>query len=798
MKSTKTIKALLLSVAALTAPLLANASLIWYDGFTYTNGSLAVTNVTSTNYQAVAASGGLWVRESGSASPDDMYVVNSNLQVTATGGGASGVIISRQDDCTRYFASTTGTTGTNILTSYASTAYDTPLVLYASFTVICSTAISNNAGLPNGPGSYFASFYSGTNYYNTTSPTNITYGYGYCGRVQAFTNGAVLPGTWRIGVTDNTLSTNLNNGGFPVDLAVNTPYHVVEEIDPITLQACTIWVNPINPNQTGASPVDTHYTANDSMGKMLTYGVNGYSFRQPSTFGNAAFMITNLAIATTFVEALTNVAPTNALPPTIVYQPLGTTNFVGSSFTLSALANGQGLGSMTYQWQLNGANVTDGSGGNANIFTVSSANTTDSGNYTLIATTPYGLSTTSSVAIVSISGGTNPPHFSTQPASTTLYAGQSTTLSCSVISPGSVAFTWYSNNVVVTGQQNDSGDTSTFTPVTASSANTATYKVAATNSVNVIGVVSTNAVVTVNNPSAVSVLYLRQLVASQDPANYQATVTLTPYQVTGTITTATNLTSGNTSSYYLQDATAGINIFATFGSTFRPAQGDVVTFVGVLSSYSSGLELYADTTTYPYTSYVDTGTTNALPAPLVIPFTITNSGYANMNTNIAGRYVQLTNVFFGTNSSKVIGSGFYSVTNGLGQSFNLWFSAQDSDTMGQTLPTYAQSVSGVVFGSMNPTAGIPSPNFAVAVTKFSDIVTNPPTVLPIPLTAAFAGGGIGSGITFNWTDTSYDTGYVLQTATNLLGPWTVVTGAASGFTTNVTSAPAVFYRLYHP
>ena len=54
-----------------------------------------------------------------------------------------------------------------------------------------------------------------------------------------------------------------------------------------------------------------------------------------------------------------------------------------------------------------------------------------------------------------------------------------------------------------------------------------------------------------------------------------------PYQVTGTVTTFTNITTGNTASYYLQDGTAGIDIFVTGGSTFRPAQGDVVTFVGV-------------------------------------------------------------------------------------------------------------------------------------------------------------------------------------------------------------------------
>jgi len=188
----------------------------------------------------------------------------------------------------------------------------------------------------------------------------------------------------------------------------------------------------------------------------------------------------------------------------------------------------------------------------------------------------------------------------------------------------------------------------------------------------------------------------------------------------------------------------------------------------------------------PYTSYTDIGP-GTLPAPLIIPFTITNTGYANMNTNIAGRFVQLTNVFFGTNAGTTIANGFMTVTNGLGQSFNLWFSSQDLDTTGQTVPAYASSVTGVMFGSMNPSSGgVPSPNFAVAVTKFSDIVV---PVLPIQLSVTPGNGSL----TFNWTDSSFS----LQSTTNLLGPWTSISGATSPYTDLETNA-ATFYRLYHP
>ena len=63
-------------------------------------------------------------------------------------------------------------------------------------------------------------------------------------------------------------------------------------------------------------------------------------------------------------------------------------------------------------------------------------------------------------------------------------------------------------------------------------------------------------------------------------------------------------------------------------------------------------------------------------------------------------------------------------------------------------------------------------------------------VSPIPLGLGVAGGVL----TFTWADGSFS----LQTATNVAGPYVTVDGSASGFTTNTTSAPQMFFRLYHP
>ena len=543
----------------------ARADLIWYEGFNYTNGIGGLTNVSDN----------VWTNFSGSGFKD-MIVSNNILQVSATGG-----TLSRADDDARYLATTAGSPYTN-----------TVQLVYASFTIICTN-------LPNGPGSYFASFYS-------TSK-------GFCGRIQAFTNGTILPKTWRLGVTDNVNATNNADGGFPVDLALNTPYQVVEELDPITLQAASIWVNPTNLADTGISSFDPVYTANDSIGFQKTNQINAYAFRQASSFGNSFFEITNLALATTFAEAATNIWTTNAVAPVIAYQPVGQTNYIGNPITISAVANGQGLANLTYQWQQDGVNYTGGNGGTANVLIIPSAATTDSGDFTLIATTAYGLSVTSSVAKVLISNAAVPPAFVAQPVSQSIYNGQTVTFSTSVISPdiNSVYYQWKSNGVDIAGANSS---TLTLNNVTTGYSGSQ-YSVGVTNDVTPTGIISTNALLTVLTPQVVSIAYLHTLVDPLNgfvPTNTPPSI---PYQVTGTVTTLTNITSGNTSSYYLQDGTGGINIFATLASTFRPMPGDVVTWVGVLSSFTSGLELYADPTgVYPYTSYTDTGVTNALPA----------------------------------------------------------------------------------------------------------------------------------------------------------------------------------------
>ena len=381
-----------------------------------------------------------WFNHSGNT---DNIVNNHRLEVCSS-SAYLGLTTTRTGDIHRFFTNSPAWTGAQ-------------QVLYASFIV-------NFTNLPTAAGAYFAHFYVNS----STFPC----------RIWAQTNGTVLPNTFRIGVDAG--ATAPPNKIYPVDLALNTDYQIVIGYCPVTgdpggLQddSVTMWINPVSFSD---APVIT--TEVFSPGTSIA---TAFAFRQASGFGGF-LTVSNLVISTTYNEAVTNVLSTNAVAPRIVYQPVGQTNFLSSAVTLSAVAAGQGQGNLTYQWQTNGINISNPAGNsNALLIDGGNAQTNDSADYRLIVTTPNGLSVTSSVATVFISSSPVPPRFVTQPFSQKIFTGQNMILSTSVASPGNVAFTWYSNNVIVTTGQVDSGDTSTYEIDNVSPANSATYKVAVTN-----------------------------------------------------------------------------------------------------------------------------------------------------------------------------------------------------------------------------------------------------------------------------------------------------------------------------
>jgi uncharacterized repeat protein (TIGR03803 family) len=95
------------------------------------------------------------------------------------------------------------------------------------------------------------------------------------------------------------------------------------------------------------------------------------------------------------------------LDPRILTQPASLTTLAGATVSLNVLA--QGTAPLTYQWQVNGINMSDGgnlSGTLSPTLTLTSVTTDQSGNYAVLVASPSGLVTSFSATLTVLPPGT--------------------------------------------------------------------------------------------------------------------------------------------------------------------------------------------------------------------------------------------------------------------------------------------------------------------------------------------------------------------------------------------------------
>src|SRR5262249_7265041 len=135
----------------------------------------------------------------------------------------------------------------------------------------------------------------------------------------------------------------------------------------------------------------------------------------------------------------------------------------------------------TYQWSKDG---TDISGATDNAYTIFGAAVSDTGNYQLRATTPFGLSATSAVAFLWVTNPPVPPTISSQPGNTTVFAHQNVSLQVVATGPPPLSYQWFLNNSPLSDGPNFLGansDTLFVSDITSVNGTTGTYRVDVTN-----------------------------------------------------------------------------------------------------------------------------------------------------------------------------------------------------------------------------------------------------------------------------------------------------------------------------
>jgi hypothetical protein len=358
----------------------------------------------------------------------------------------------------------------------------------------------------------------------TSQPTNQTVVVGGNARFQV-TGSGTLPlsfqwwfnGTNAVGVNTNTLNvTNAQTsqaGGYTVvitnsagsvtssvaTLTVGTPPSITQSPSDLTVvqgQSATFTVTA-----GGDAPLNYQWRFNGS-----PVGTSGSSFALAAVVvanaGNYDVVVTN-----TYGSATSAVAKLSVLvPPSITSQPTNQTVVAGGNVNFQVAASG--TSPLNYQWWFNATNEV---GADTNVLTVTNAQTSQAGGYSVVITNSAGAVTS---VIATLTVGT-PPSITQQPADLTVVQGQNATFTLSAAGDAPLNFQWRLNGLPV------SNSSSNYTVTGATPANAGSYDAVISNAYG--SITSAVARLTVLVPPSINSQPTNQTAAQGGSAAFQVT-----------------------------------------------------------------------------------------------------------------------------------------------------------------------------------------------------------------------------------------------------------------------------------
>ena len=201
-----------------------------------------------------------------------------------------------------------------------------------------------------------------------------------------------------------------------------------------------------------------------------------------SDVGEYSVVITNALTSATSAPAL--LALQAPPPPVIIGQPQDLVIAVSNAASFSVTATG--APPLLFQWRLADTNLP---GATSSNFAVASAQFSDAGPYSVVVSNPSG-SVTSAPAVLTVM---QPPSFTVQPQSQTVFLSNTATFTVSVSGGSPISLQWTFNGTNIAAATGSS-----FTRLGSQVADAGTYTVAVTNIAG--AVVSSNAVLMVAVP----------------------------------------------------------------------------------------------------------------------------------------------------------------------------------------------------------------------------------------------------------------------------------------------------------
>ncbi len=645
------------------------------------------------------------------------------------------------------------------------------------------------------------------------------------------TVGVQTPGTYRLGVA-NFASTILALGtmNYPQDLATGVTYTVVIAYDKYTdspLVGASLWINPSAQDFTNSYNGDTTGVAfgtdTTTSTNLLNINIAQIGF---SPYANAG--ISNVIVGTAFADVNT----TNL--PVIGIQPQSTTNYSGNSLTLYTVASGVDL---TYQWYSNlGVLVDDGVnviGSASNVLTLNNLTGANNLNYYCVATDAYGNTVTTANAVTTVITTPTPPFFPATVVAQNLTNNlfTSTGFTNTALGTGPLTYQWFfaPTNLPITYSALPGQNSPALNLFLGDYSYQGSYYLAAYNSVNGSSVAfgPTNTITELAPVVATLAqlhAYENSIVQSQGAAalkNNTVYVNTNNVNVSGYVTSYGGVGSSYTQ-FQIQDAAGfGAEVYYSPLNIYTPPVGTYVTITGPVALYNTQLELKPATL-----AAIATNTAPVIPLPPVLA----NSMFNDLCTNALGTnalnhslaLVTFTNVYlYGSSKGLAFGNGgthsgvggiFYS--NGytalyftVGAPYNVatgntnliedfqptYSYPQTTNTpnnpfYGLTIPTHLYQLTGVYDAYNGGAEVIPS--------RPADYVVNPPGAYTTSIATT------QKLVNLTWPVQTGST-YSVQSATNLLGPWTNVAYGLSyypgnGTYTETNNSRIKFYRVSTP
>lgn len=214
------------------------------------------------------------------------------------------------------------------------------------------------------------------------------------------------------------------------------------------------------------------------------------------SFNITGYQYTNQTPPSTSATATITVSAPVATAPVFTTAPASQSVAAGGSVSFNVAVSGSPT--PTLQWDKDGQAIAGATG---TTLALSNIQSTDGGNYTVVATNSAG-TVTSQPATLTVTSATTAPSISTDPIPQTVLVGDTVTLSVAAAGAPTPAIRWQKDGAALTDGGNITGaGTATLTIAGATAADAGSYAAVATNS---LGTVTSKAVLVTVNPAPLS------------------------------------------------------------------------------------------------------------------------------------------------------------------------------------------------------------------------------------------------------------------------------------------------------